>query len=223
MRVRTLTSPIAAIVILLAGCATVDSSEHGECTIKVRYDDHVYRALRVESKPRSGKLLGRAHFADCAGNPMPRREKKQLFALPGTGTGKALLLGKGEHRSVYVNQALSHREWPAVLKAATGYQDCQHPVRFTGTWDSLGLDDTRRGRGYHIAVPYTGILTATHGKGLRMDRWVSVMLRARITKHTDPLPSRRLLEHVLGGKRPVTVTAKCRGKRFEVATIRAAR
>ncbi|MGH3505075.1 MAG: hypothetical protein ACRDQA_29910 [Nocardioidaceae bacterium] len=95
---------------------------------------------------------------------MPWPEKTQLFALPGTDPDKALLLGKGKDQSVYINEALAHREWPALIRAATGYPNCAHPVKFTGTWDSLGPNGMPRGGGYDVAVPYTGHFTAHMAK-----------------------------------------------------------
>lgn len=205
----------------VAGCSPHQGME-GECTIKVRHDDAVYRAVAVASMPRPGRSLGDAHFGDCNGSPLQTSYQGELFSLPNTSTDQAVLLRQRAYDSVYVNTSLKVDEWPALVKAAYGPVACEQPVEFTGTWDFVVDGEGMADEGdYDLTVPYTAKFTTAHGKGLGLDTWSRVELNARITSNTDPVPTARFLKQALAVKDPpqVTVTATCRGTKFDVATI----
>ncbi|WP_035768537.1 hypothetical protein [Arthrobacter castelli] len=205
----------------VAGCSSRQGME-GECTLKVRDEGAVYRAVAVASMPRPGRSLGSAHFGDCDGSPLQGSYQGELFALPNTSTDQAVLLGQGGHASVYVNTALKMDQWPALLKAASQPVTCEESVAFTGTWDIVIDDGAMPDEGdYDLTVPYTAAFTTAHGMGLDLDTWSRVELDARITSNTDPVPTPRFLKQALAAKNPpqVTVTATCRGTKFDVATI----
>ncbi|GAB3521742.1 hypothetical protein GCM10027402_12350 [Arthrobacter monumenti] len=206
----------------VAGCSPHQGME-GECTVRVRYDDAVYRAVAVASMPRPGRSLGSAHFGDCDGRPLQTSYQGELFTLPNTSTDQAVLLGQGRRGSVYVNTSLKMDEWPALVKAASRPVACEQPVEFTGTWDIVVDDGAMPDEGdYDLTVPYTAAFTTARGKGLNLDTWSRVELNARVTSSTDPVPTPSFLKEALAVKnRPqVTVTATCRGAKFEVTTIK---
>lgn len=221
MRMRVLPA-VAAMVVLLAGCGSADSeSRQGECTLKVRYDDAVYRAVSVQLTPRPGRSLGQAEFGNCDGSPLHGAYRGKLFALAGTDTRDAVLLRQEGHDSVYVAESLQPREWPSLVQAATGFPTCQRQTRFTGTWDTIdprdipNIEDIDR-----VPVLMRVTFTATKGTGLELDRWSSVTLAARIPSDTEPVPSEQFLQRAVIHDDPVVVSTTCRGDRFEVKTIR---
>ncbi|GAB3247934.1 hypothetical protein GCM10027562_06110 [Arthrobacter pigmenti] len=224
-RVRAMTWGVIGVLVTgvsVAGCSPYQGME-GECTVKVRYDDAVYRAVAVASMPRPGRSLGSANFGDCDGSPLQGSYEGELFALPNTSTDQAVLLGQGRHASVYVNTALKMDQWPALVKAAYRPVACEQPVKFTGTWNIVLDGGAMPDEGdYDLTVPYTAAFTTAHGKGLGLDTWSRVELTARITSNTDPVPTPRFLKQALAVKKPpqVTVTATCRGSKFNVATIK---
>ncbi|MGH3424956.1 MAG: hypothetical protein ACRDO8_09515, partial [Nocardioidaceae bacterium] len=115
---------------------------------------------------------------------------------------------------------MSIRGWPALVKAAYRPPGCQRSATFTGTLDVIDPEYRPDEGDYGVALPYPAWFTATHGRALGLgDRWSSVMLEARITRDTEPVPSPQFLKRALSGETPVTLTTTCRGDRFEVATI----
>lgn len=191
--------------------------------MKVHYDDAVYRSVNVQLVPRPDRSLGQAGFAGCDGRPIDSGYRGELFELPKTDPQNAVLLRLEGNDSVYVAESLRPREWPALLKTATGFPDCQRPARFTGTWDTVEPEDIPDTENIdRIPLPLRISLTATKGTGLDLDRWSSVSILARITKDTDPMPTERFLQRSTIYGDPVIVSTTCRGDRFEVETIRPA-
>lgn len=221
MRMRVL-PVVAAMVVLLTGCGSAASeSVQGDCNVKVRYDDAVYRAVTVQLTPRPGRSLGEAEFGNCDGSPLDGAYRGKLFALPGTDTRDAVLLRSDGHDSVYVSESLPARKWPSLVQAATGFPACQRPARFTGTWDTVDPRDIPNTEDIDsVPVPLRVSFTATRGTGLKLDRWSSVSFLARITGDTQPVPSERFLQQAVIYGEPVVVSTTCRGDRFEVRTIR---
>ncbi|GAB3561466.1 hypothetical protein GCM10027344_16250 [Spelaeicoccus albus] len=191
--------------------------------LMVRYDDAVYRWVAVNSIPRPGQALGKARFAGCDGSPLRTSSYHgKLFAVPGTDTGETVLLRISGHDSVYVKRSLKRAKWPALVKAAHRPFACEQAVTFTGDWKYADDDGTPDEKGHELTPPYTGTFTTTHGTGLGLDTWSRVTLDARITSHTHPVPTPRFLKRALAEKNPrhVSVTATCRGRKFDVTTIK---
>lgn len=206
----------------LAGCSS-DYSDRSDCMLMVRYHDAVYRPVAASSIPRSGQALGKAHFGGCDGSPlrMPSYHGK-LFAVPDTDTGEAVLLRISGHDSVYVKRGVKRAKWPALVKAAHRPVACERAVEFTGTWKYAYDDGMPDEEGHDLTAPYTGTFTTSHGTGLDFDTWSRLTLDARITSDTDPVPTPRFLKQALAVKNPrhVSVTATCRGTKFDVSTIK---
>lgn len=202
----------------LAGCS--DQENRLDCILAVRYHDSVYRPVEVRSTPRPGPALGDAQFGGCRGEPIRMPDSGKLFALPRAGPDQVVLLRMDGHDQVYVNTDVKKVEWPALVTEARRPVECERPVKFIGTVKYVGSGVFRDGRG-RPNVPYTATFTSSHGKGLDFAKWSRITLNVRITAKTDPVPTSRFLKKALAVKNPkrVTVTAVCRGAKFDVSTI----
>lgn len=225
MRAGALT--LAGVVALVAATALLsacgDRANEGDCVVRIRYDGDIYRPHSVMLTPRRGESLGVADRVDCDGESLPGESREEVFAVAGVDPSALVMTHEAGGEGVYINTGVPYRERPAILKEGSRFLECNGPASFTGSWGYIDPEDVPGFEDYDTAeVPYTGVFTSRRGRGLALDRWSQITLEAEITAATDPVPSPEFLEKVLVGNDPVVVTTRCRGKGFEVTSIRLA-
>lgn len=210
---------VAALVSVLGGCSAQDSAEQGDCSATVRLGGEIYRPASTVLMPRAGRPLPSSDYYGCGGEGrVPESGKAELHVAVGLDPDSAVLVRERGEDFVYVRQSMRVRDWPAKLKVASRFPRCRVPASFTGTWTGVDPEDMP-GEDYDVAVPYTGTFQARRGTGPRLDQWASVMVQARITGATRPVPTARFLERALADQQAVLVTTECRGNTFVVSSI----
>lgn len=121
VRAGVLALTVAAAGVAVAGCSS-DTAEanDGDCTVRVLYADHVFRAVRTDHTPKPGRSLTGAEFAGCDDEPLADYGTPTLFELPHADTDQAVLVRDHGQLVVYVDKALDPSDWPSVVKTAAG-------------------------------------------------------------------------------------------------------
>lgn len=224
MRARFLALAAMIACALLMSCSPAPSAGEGDCTARVRLHGDTYRPVAGLQTPHRGERVGTAPYVDCEGDTEPGLGDAEVFTVRGHDASRLVIVAEENDDAVYINDTIPWRERPQLVKDSERYVKCSGPARFTGVWRYIEPEDMPNGEDYASAqAPYIGNFTTRTGTGVRLARWAQVTVQAEITGDTKPVPSAQFLERAMGKNVPVTVTATCRGKLFQVETIRFAR
>ena len=202
------------------GCATGKREADSECGAALWFSGTTYQALTAWRMPVRGRSVGRRGNLDCDGSPVPSLGTDTVFAIGTLDPAKAVIVAARRSDVVFVARSIPEGEWPGVVQSAMREYRCVRPRTFRGNWNFIYTDTVPGPELYDIPVPYRAEFTARSGDAFDRHRWVSITIRARITRGTSPVPSIRTAKAAIRDHRPVTVSTTCTGRgNFEVTHL----